>query len=737
MKQQVDPESNREDEMKKIIIFLLVVLIVASCTKNNPSTPEPSESLPTPVVTLSAVPDVAEAVNQFFGFWNSGDYAGMYAMLSQTSKDAISEEEFVKLYTDTAVALTLKQINAGIISTLVKPTSAQVGYQADFETNLFGDISRSMEMTLIIEGGAWKVQWHEAMILPELAGGNRVVNSFQAPVRGDINDRYGNTLVAQTQAVALGIIPSQISYEFEHVLLDTLSVALGKPKNIINDLYRNSTENYVPVGEISQAGYDLRATTFDSLSGLVSNPYTSRYYFNSGIAPHVLGYMRLLQPDELDEYLRKGYSQDAYIGGNGVEQWAESYLAGQPAADLYVVKPDGTYETRLASVDPKAPDTVYLTIDKDFQLQVQKALLGFTGAIIVMEVDTGRIVAMASSPEFDPNVMMQDNYNFQFAYNDIVSDAAGAPLWNRAVQSAYPLGSVFKLITAAAALESGLYTTESRFECTSQYTELAGFVGDDWTLEKGLPPSGNLSLLEGIMRSCNPWFYHLGLDLFQQKGATYLSDMARGFGLGSPTGIDALQEEPGSITDPTTDGAAVQMGIGQGDMLVTPIQVVDFIAAIANGGKLYKPQVIEKITSLNGEVIQSFTPIVRGTLPVSPETIAALQEGMRMVVQEEDGTAHSSFLGMTTPIFGKTGTATTSIIDPHSWFAGYTTANQEDRPDIAVVVIAENAGDGSRYASRIFRRVVQSYFAGEPNVLYPWEKDYYITITPTEEEAAQ
>jgi len=716
--------------MKKFIAILLIVFIVSACSKNPTITATPTSGLPTPGVTTVAVPDVAVAVNQFLSLWNSGDYAGMYDMLAQTSKDAVSQDDFVKLYTDTAGALSLKQIDSGIVSTLVKPQSATVGYQVNFISNLYGDISRTMEMNLVNENNSWKVQWHEGLILPELTGGNHLASSIQAPARGDINDRNGNTLATETQAVALGIIPNQVSWQYEPVLVDTLSGALNLPKNIIRDKYKDGGDNYIALGEITQAGYDKRATTFDSYGGLVKNPYTSRYYYNGGVAPQVLGYLSLIQAEEVDQYTRQGYSRDAEVGRSGIELWGEKYLAGQPAADLYVVKPDGTYDTRLANVDPKAPDTINLTIDKDFQSLVQKALYGFTGAIVVMEVDTGRIVAMASSPDFDPNVMQQQNYNFQYAYNDIVN-SQNAPLWNRALQSSYPLGSVFKLVTAAAALESGLYTPETTYECTSQYTELAGFVGDDWTFTRGLPPSGKLTLLEGLMRSCNPWFYHLGYDLYQSKGPTYLADMARGFGLGTATGIDVLQEDAGSINNPATDGAAVQMGIGQGDMLVTPIQVVDFIAAIANGGTLYKPQIIEKITSLNGDVIQSFTPEIRNSLPVSQATIAALQEGMRLVVQDKRGTAHATFAGMATPIYGKTGTATTSLEDPNSWFAGYTDANNPDKPDIAIVVIAENAGDGSKYAAPIFRRVVQDYFLGAPSNLYPWEYDYYLTVTPT------
>ncbi len=721
--------------MKKTILLLLTVLMIAGCAKSPSATGEPEDGLPSPVVSMQEVPDVAEFMDHYYDLWNDNDYASMYQLLSKTSKDAITEENFTKLYTESTSAMTLDRVEAGITSSLINPASAKVGLKVNYLTNLFGTISRDIETELVIESGAWKVQWQEANILPELSGGNRLMANIRMPNRGDITDRNGTTLVTQTQAVSVGVIPGELSFEYETHLLDLLTVSMRKPKNMIAGMYRNSGEWYVPLGEITQEVYEERKSSFDAYSGFVAYPYTSRYYFSGGIAPQVLGYMRSIFPEEVSEYGRQGYPQDARIGAAGVELWAEPYLAGKPAADLYVVKPDGTYATRLANVDPQAPDTVYLTIDRDLQYQVQRALYGFSGAIVVMEVDTGRILAMVSSPEFDPNFMQPENYNFQYGYEAIINDTEGAPLWNRATQSAYPLGSVFKLITAAAALESGLYETTSIYECTSQYTELDGFVGDDWTLEKGLPPSGTLNLLEGLMRSCNPWFYHLGLDLYQKMGATYLSDMARGFGLGSDTGIGTLQEETGSIQDPTTDGAAVQMGIGQGDMLVTPIQVVDFIAAIANGGTLYRPQVIEKITSMSGENVYSFKPEVRGTLPVSEETIAALQEGMRMVVEEERGTAHSVFKGMDTKIYGKTGTATTSIIDPHSWFAGYTDMNLPDKPDIAVVVIAENAGDGSRYAAPIFKRVIQDYYIGEPTTLYHWEYDYYITVTPTREEA--
>lgn len=718
-------------------VLIIAALLLTACNNGGASTVEPSaepgnDSLPTPVIETTRLPDAEATVLRFLEKWNTGDYSGMYAMLAPTSKDAISEVDFVKIYTDTAASMTLDKIEYGIIAALVNPSSAKVGYQVVFKTIMFGDLIRKMEMNLVADQGQWLVQWEDGLIMPEMSGGKKLVLGLTSPTRGDIYDNDGDIIAADTEAVALGVVPDQIGEDQIGNLAGLLGLVTGIPSNMVANTINSGGGYYIPIGEISQQTYENRYTALNSFSGLVVNPYSSRYYYNGGIAPQVIGYLLSISPEQYEEYRQKGYAGDEKIGAAGLEKWAESYLRGKPAADLYIVNPDGTYANMIGRADPQAANSVYTTIDKDLQILVQKALYGFTGAIVVTEVDTGRVLAMASSPSFDPNNFLPQNYNSQFTLADLVNDPE-VPLWNRAAQSAYPLGSVFKLVTATAALESGLYNPDTTYECTSQFTELPGYVGNDWTYDKDLPPSGTLTLVQGIMRSCNPWFYHLGLDLFRQKGATYLSDWARTYGLGVPTNIGAVAEEVGQIIDPTTEGAAVQMGIGQGDMLVTPLQVANMIAAIGNGGTLYQPQIIQKITAFDGTVIEEFKPKIIREIPASDETLEAVKLGMELVVRDQRGTAFRRFMGMSTPIYGKTGTATTSIEDPHSWFAGFTDANNPDKPDIAVAVILEFAGDGSAYAAPVFRRVIEAYFSGGVLTQYPWEWDIYVTRTPVPE----
>jgi penicillin-binding protein 2 len=443
--------------------------------------------------------------------------------------------------------------------------------------------------------------------------------------------------------------------------------------------------------------------------------------------------MLFIPEEQLEEYLRLGYRQDERIGAAGLEAAYERELAGQHGGALYLMSPTGEIQSLLAASDPVPGQSITTTLDKNLQMRLQASLGDQRAAVVVMEAATGRVLALVSNPHFDPNAFDLTEID-RSLLESYFSDPA-QPLFNRATQGQYPLGSVFKVISMSTALETGLYRTDSTFFCGHSLRVCDSITLNDWTLGYGTAASGDLNLLEGLMRSCNPWFYRIGENLYTQGMDGTLSEMAYGFGLGARTGID-IAEAPGNI--PEVAGTCVnsaQIAIGQGEVLVTPLQVAAFFGALANGGSLYRPALVETIRPGTGAPTFTFSPDPVGQLPISDETLAAVAEALRMVVEEPRGTGHRAVEGLSVPVSGKTGTAETPTGASHAWFAGYTRADDPDHPDIAVAVIVENSGEGSVMAAPVFRRAVSLYFTDgeDPGGLMPWESEPYVPYQPDAE----
>jgi len=733
--------------MNRILITVLACAVfLIGCGRPSASdptlAPAPTSTLSQPSIDTTRPPDAHAAARAFLDAWKADDYTTMYSLLTPLSQDAFSLEDFEAHYRGIATEIALSGVDYSILQVLTNPGDAQVAYRATLHSSLVGDIQRETMMNLSLEKGQWRVKWDDTLVLPELAGGNFLGMERFVPARANIYDRNGHALVAQADATAIGLVPGQIDPEQEESLFTELVRLTGMRSDDIRALYQNfppGTDWYLPLVEVSADQVARRWDVLSGLSGLVLSPYKARYYFDGGIAAHLIGYVSTIQEAEVEEYLRQGYRRDERVGQSGLEKWGETYLSGKRGGALYVFNAQGQPVTKLAEVNPQPAQAIYTTLDRDFQEAAEQAIAGFRGAIVVLERDTGRVLAMVSSPDFDPNAFEPTNYNSYTLLNDIFNDP-DQPWINRATQGQYPLGSVFKIVTLAAALESGRYTPESTYECGYFFTELEGITLNDWTYDHYLQdgetiPSGHLTLPEGLIRSCNPFFWHIGLDLYNQGLVKAISDMARGFGLGSPTGIEGVEEEAGRVPDPQSKLDATNLAIGQGEFLATPLQVARFVAAIGNGGTLYRPQVIEKIAPPDGDPILQFKPDATGRLPISPETLKVIQEAMRGVVASTKpyGTAWHRFTGLDLLVAGKTGTATSGFGQPHAWFAGYTFEGREDRPDIAAAIIVENAGEGSDYAAPIFRRIVELYFYDRPGKLYPWESIYNMTRTPTPE----
>jgi penicillin-binding protein 2 len=738
----------------RFLILVVMALVLLGCSQPPPLTPTsmvavpPTPTLPEPQVETTLVPDPELMARAYLDHWKAEEYPAMYALLTQVSQDALSEENFISRYRGIANEAALSGWDYEILSSLKYPESGQVGYQVSMHSVLVGDFERDTVMNLSLENGEWRILWDDSLILPELRGGNTLRMEYQIPSRGNIYASDGRAIVAQADAVAIGLDTSAIDPEQEDGLLGEIYRLTGVlPENLSGMIEAwRPFGYYLPVADVSVDALAPREAVLTGYSGVILSPFRTRYYFDDGIAPHILGYMSLIQPEEVDDYKRQGYRVDERVGRDGLEYYAESSLAGGRGGVLYVVDPNGIIITQLSNKDPQASQAVYTTLDYDLQLGLQRSNAlsdGMLGAIVVLERDTGRVLAMLSSPDFNPNLFEPANYNYSYLINDLY--APTTPLLNRATQGQYPLGSVFKIVTMSAALESELFTKDSEYDCGYFFTEVQGIQPHDWTydhyLEDGrTQPSGRLNLMEGLMRSCNPWFMHIGVDFYSRGMYTAISDMARGFGLGSSTGIE-IGDIAGQIPDPASEVDAFNLAIAQGNTLITPLQVADFVAAVGNGGTLYSPQVIDKIVPVVGDPTYVFTPTVRGTLPVSPDNLAIVQEAMVSVVMDPRGTAYrtsgfgiNSFVTSTgIPVAAKTGTAETGYPDPHAWFAGYTYAERENRPDIAVAVLVENGGEGSVVAAPIFRRVLEIYFLGSPQMRYPWEAQIGVVATPTPE----
>lgn len=738
--------------LKRFCVIVLLLAALAGCSQGAPdgaTTPAdtPTPGLATPVIQTTQAPDVESAAVEFLDYWKASDYSAMYSMLSPASQAQISEEDFSLEYHTVAVELALDSLEYAILSSFVDPSQAQVAASIVYNSLLIEGIQRDIILQLSISDGAWKVDWSRGMIFPELEGENQLRLTRLLPSRGNIYDRNGSVVVSYADAVALGLIPSQIDPEREDNLLNELGRDLDMPPEVIYAMYEDYPPGvnwYLPLRALAQDSIEPRLGILEgyTTTGLLMRYFDGRFYYNGGVAPQAVGYVRWIQELELDAYRILGYSKGEKVGGQGLEKWGEPYLAGDRGGILYVVDSEGEILTQLAREEAAPASEIYTTFEKDFQVEVQKALYGFNGAIVVLERDTGRILAMVSNPHYDPNAFNSDYYNSSFLLQEYYQADQKSPFLNRATQGLYPLGSVFKIITMAAALDTGVFQAGSIYECGYFFEELPGVTLNDWTYDHFLEdgeqlPSGTLTLPEGLIRSCNPYFWHIGLELYRNGYPEAIAEMARGFGLGALTGIETIEEEAGNIPVPSSELDATNLAIGQGDTLVTPLQVARFIAALGNGGTLYRPQIVESIRSASGEELFQFEPEVVGELPISESTRNTIVSAMIQVVEKpapNPGTASHRFRGLTDriPIAGKTGTAESGSGESHAWFAGYTNVQNPNKPDIAVVVIAENAGEGSDIAAPIFRRVVELYF-NQVLKYYPWEAEIGVWYVPDQD----
>ncbi|MGD8398799.1 MAG: penicillin-binding protein 2 [Anaerolineae bacterium] len=688
-------------------LLLALLLLVSACAVPGLE--------PTPTTIPSPTPDLPPADEVAFAFlqaWERGDYAAMYGMLSPDSQQAYREQEFTALYRSVADEAAILGVTPRILSAYQPGYQAEVTFQVTFHSALAGDFAVENRMNLAHGQGEWEIEWSPALILPQLGDETVVRLTTRTPSRGNIYDRDGLGLAVQGELVEVGVVPREI--EEEAALLAQLSAILGQSAASLQARYADAQPDwYVPLGRIdvetAQAYYDALSTT----PGIKLDKAWTRSYHPEMIAPHVVGIIGPIPEEEVDLWRTQGYSGDEMVGQMGLERWGEPYLSGQQGARLEILSLEGGVVAVLADQPARESSSIYTTFERDFQKRIQEILGQRLGAIAVLEANTGRVLALATYPGFNPNAFATGIS--ASAWQNLQADLR-RPLVNRATQGTYPPGSVFKIVTMTAGMEEGGLDASSSFVCRGTWTGL----GPEWPKTCWLRSGhGNISLDRALTVSCDITFYQVGL-LLNGISQEVLPDYARRCGFGALTGIE-VAEEPGLVPDPEwkiatkgegwAPGDSVNLAIGQGELLVTPLQVAVMVAAVGNGGTLYRPQVVETIAADPAQPDWAFEPSIAGQLPISADNLAVIEGSMYRVTSSREGTAYEAFEGLELPVAGKTGTAESGQELPHAWFAGYAPA---DNAEIAIAVIVENSGEGAAYAAPLFRQVVEAYFDLKP-----------------------
>ncbi len=719
------------------ITTLLVACTIATESQIDIPTLVPTVDPAAEGISAENAPRGAETIGAtFYKAWELRNYEEMYRWLSPRTQGLVPQEDFVNRYRAAMDTVRVVDVVTQPQAVTYAGSSAEMTVRVIWQTAVVGDVVRDHTVPLVYEDGAWGVVWDESLIMPELVGGNYLRLDIQTPPRGTLMDRGDTKLSFQGSGVVVGVLPMQL--EDEDGFLATMSALFSTPAADLKSLYADVPENwFVPFGTISE---DVLQNNYYAIEPYVEKGLrlargAGRIYNPENIAPHLIGYMGYIPDAQRDEYWARGYRADERIGFTGLELAAEEFLAGERGGTLTLISPSGERLEVLQEVEAKPGRDVHTTFDGNFQRAVQQALeeaivtygAGQAGAVVVLDVNTGAVRAMASYPTFDISTFSEVRDDAGNALQVLLDDAR-RPLYNRAAQGEYPPGSTFKMVTIASAMASGFFNEDTPYFCTGVWDEAGpNLIKYDW-LKTG---HGNLNLQQGLTGSCNPYMYHIGFTM-ENVNQFALPEMARGFGLGRPTNILGSPESVGAIPDPEwilntygtgwSPGDSVNMAIGQGYVLATPLQIANMTAAIANGGALYRPTLIERVAEAPGTPEQLIQPEVIGEVPLAPEHMRIVQQGMDEVTSNTQiGTAWDRFTDFPFSTAGKTGTAESPGIDtaPHAWFTGYVPA---DVPEIAITVLVENGGGGYEIAAPIFRRIAELYYEIEPTRFY-WQPE--------------
>ncbi len=571
----------------------------------------------------------------------------------------------------------------------------------------------------------WYIQIVKGEEYAVLSEQNRVRMVYLKPPRGLIYDRHHNLLANNIPSFNLYVVLSDV--DDRQRLREDLSELIGVS---VDDVRVAMEKHHTPRLPLKlKEGLTLKeAAAIESslaqLPGVVIQAETERSYPQGTVAAHIIGYVGEVSAKGLKEEQFQNLVPGSAVGKYGVELEYDRIVRGRVGQKTIEVDARGHEQRAIQIQEPIPGDDLYLTIDLPLQRLAEDLLGDSAGAVVALDPRNGDVLVLASHPTFDPNTLARGLTVPQ--WNQIRHDPK-KPMTNRATQGQYPPGSVFKLVVAAAGLESGSISRSTPVDCRGQFT-IGDRVFKDW--KKG--GHGLVTLHEGLVHSCDIYFYTLG----QQLGIDQIAHYAVQLGLGHRTGIDLPAENSGIVPSrewkeralgkPWYPGETISVAIGQGFVTVTPLQMASLIGTIANNGVQYQPRVVRQLKKRQDGTLVDIAPSRSETVQLQQETLTALHEALRDVVVSGTGRRAQS---QGIAISGKTGTAQVVSLDnveseddvphalrDHAWFVAYAPS---DDPKIAVSVIVEHMGHGGAIAAPIARAIIDEYFQPDRVVMVP------------------
>lgn len=574
-------------------------------------------------------------------------------------------------------------------------------------------------LVILLMSRLWYLQVIKGQYYRERSEQNRLAKVYLAAPRGEILDRSGVVLATNRTAYSVSIVPKDVT-DKDKVLellaqLTKISIDELKSKYDAHTKGRFS-QPYKPLKLITDADPKVLAAIAErryELSGVMIEEEPYRTYPLGNVAGNLIGYMGLVNVDELRQLGGSGYRSSSQIGKAGLERALEGYLHGTDGINRIEVDSSASPVSTLAAVDPVPGSSAVLTIDSKLQLEAERMLKeGIaavrsqgkytqvkSGSLVAMDPRSGDILAMASYPSYDPSVFIPSVSEKDWAR----LNSTPSSLFNRAISGAYPPGSIFKAVVAAAAIEAGVLDPKERILCNpsvaGQYYGMRCMSWASGTYH------GSIDLHTALAVSCNIYFYEVGKRLT----ADQLANMARRFGLGSKSGVELASVENAGVVQGSSErkfmpGEKLSYTIGQ-MVTVTPLQVARMYCALANGGTLYEPRLLKETIGPDGERRANESHKAPSVIELKSATWNALRKGLGMTVSS--GTAARAFAGFPLPVSGKTGTAQAPPNDSHAWFACWAPS---ENAEIVVVVMLENGGGGGSSSAPIARDFLEFYY---------------------------